>query len=61
MNEMLEYLKDTCYDAWSKRVWLDVEGPQYWLGDYSKNQEYYKVANEKLFFSSSLFLFSLFF
>jgi hypothetical protein len=45
MNELLEYLKETCYHVWSKRVWLDIEGPEYWLGDYSKNQEYYKVIS----------------
>jgi hypothetical protein len=61
MNEMLEYLKDTCFDSWSKRVWLDIEGPQYWLGDYSKNQEYYKVANKSLFLALLFLFFSLFF
>lgn len=24
------------------KIWLDVEGTQYWLGDYSKNQQWYK-------------------
>ena len=24
------------------RIWIDVEGTQYWLGDYTKNQQFYQ-------------------
>jgi hypothetical protein len=41
MNELLTYVHGNCNETWSGRVWLDVEGSQYWLGSYSKNQEWY--------------------
>jgi hypothetical protein len=28
--------------AWSGRIWLDIEGQQYWLGSASANQDWYK-------------------
>ena len=31
-----------CSGSWSGRVWLDIEGSQYWLGSYSKNWAWYK-------------------
>lgn len=42
IGELLSYLKSNCYDAWSGRIWLDIEGSQYWLGDYSKNKDWYE-------------------
>jgi len=32
----------SCSSYWSGRVWLDIEGKKYWLGDYSKNWNWYK-------------------
>lgn len=31
-----------CSSGWSQRVWLDIEGEQYWFGDYTKNWNWYK-------------------
>jgi hypothetical protein len=44
MGELLAHLNNNCKDVWSGRVWLDVEGSQYWLGDFAKNQAWYKVG-----------------
>lgn len=41
MGELVNYLNANCKSSWSGRVWLDVEGSQYWLGDASKNQAWY--------------------
>jgi hypothetical protein len=43
MGELLTHLNNNCKEVWSGRVWLDVEGSQYWLGDFEKNQAWYKV------------------
>lgn len=32
MGELVSYLNSNCKSSWSGRVWLDVEGSQYWLG-----------------------------
>jgi hypothetical protein len=45
LSDMVNFISSNCKDQWSGRVWLDVEGSQYWLNDYTKNQEYYKVIN----------------
>ena len=42
MGELLNYLKSNCASQWSGRVWLDIEGSQYWLGDSSKNRQWYQ-------------------
>lgn len=42
LSSLVSYLKTNCASAWSGRVWLDVEGSQYWLGSYSSNQNWYK-------------------
>lgn len=44
MNELVSYLRGNCASAWSGRVWLDIEGTQYWLGDAGSNQQWYKVG-----------------
>ena len=36
LQDLINFLKGGCYDAWSGRVWLDIEGSQYWLGDCKK-------------------------
>ncbi len=43
LSDMISFISSNCKDQWSGRVWLDVEGSQYWLNDYAKNQNYYKV------------------
>lgn len=46
MGELLEHMNTNCKNEWSGRVWLDVEGAQYWLGNFADNQAYYKVSGE---------------
>lgn len=43
MSSLVSYIKSNCASAWSGRVWLDVEGSQYWLGSTSSNQNWYKA------------------
>jgi hypothetical protein len=43
MNSLVSYLKSNCASAWSGRVWLDIEGSQYWMSSTSSNQAWYKV------------------
>lgn len=42
VSSMLSYITSTCSNAWSKRVWLDIEGSQYWTGSTTSNQAWYK-------------------
>jgi hypothetical protein len=42
MTELVNYVRANCNDAWDNRVWLDIEGSQYWLGSYSSNKAWYQ-------------------
>lgn len=42
LSTMLSYLNSNCKSAWSGRIWLDIEGSQYWTGSTSSNQAWYK-------------------
>lgn len=42
MSELISYLNSNCKSYWSGRVWLDIEGSQYWLGSASSNQAWYQ-------------------
>ena len=44
MADLVSYLKSNCASAWSGRVWLDIEGTQYWLGNTASNQAWYQVS-----------------
>jgi hypothetical protein len=44
MSSLVSYLKANCPSAWSGRIWLDIEGSQYWLGSYTNNKVYYKKS-----------------
>lgn len=46
MSELVSYLNSNCKSQWSGRVWLDIEGSQYWLGSTSSNQAWYKVSKD---------------
>lgn len=46
MSELVSYLKSNCASSWSGRVWLDVEGSQYWTGSTSNNQAWYKKLKD---------------
>lgn len=50
MSELINYLKSNCASAWSGRVWLDIEGTQYWTGSTNNNQAWYKVSFYYYFF-----------
>jgi hypothetical protein len=39
VQEMYNALKSGC--SWSGKIWLDIEGSQYWSGSYSTNQAFY--------------------
>ena len=41
-QELAAHLSENCADAFSGRVWLDIEGSQYWLGDNDANREWYQ-------------------
>jgi len=43
MNSLVSYLKTNCATAWSGRVWLDVEGTQYWSTSYTTNKNFYQA------------------
>ena len=43
MSELLNYLKTNCGSAWSGRVWLDIEGSQYWTTSTSSNKAFYQA------------------
>lgn len=42
VQELVDYLNANCASQWSKRVWLDIEGSQYWTGDTTKNRNWYQ-------------------
>lgn len=42
MTEFVSYISKNCKTQFSGRLWLDVEGTQYWLGSTSANQAFYK-------------------
>ena len=39
---MVDHLNSNCKREWSGRVWLDIEGSQYWSTSSSSNQAWYK-------------------
>lgn len=43
VSTMVAYLSSTCSAAWSGKIWLDIEGSQYWLGSASLNQAWYEA------------------
>eukprot|EP00981_Chlorochromonas_danica_P000459 scaffold96_cov167-Ochromonas_danica.AAC.66 len=43
MSELVSYLNANCKSAWSGRVWLDIEGTQYWYSSTTTNQNWYKA------------------
>ena len=42
VSEMVSYLKGSCPLVWSGRVWLDIEGSQYWHSSTATNKEFYE-------------------
>jgi len=42
MSELVSYLNANCKTQWTGKIWLDIEGSQYWLGSASSNQAWYK-------------------
>eukprot|EP01036_Dinobryon_divergens_P023120 gene23120-31437_t len=49
MSELVSYLHTNCKVQWSGRVWLDIEGSQYWLGSTSSNQAWYKQLKDSCY------------
>jgi hypothetical protein len=56
VGELVDHLKGNCDGKWTGRIWLDIEGSQYWLGSTSSNQNWYKVS---LRISCYIFLYHL--
>lgn len=46
MSQLVSYLNTNCKSDFSGRIWLDIEGSEYWLGSSSKNQEWYKQLKD---------------
>jgi hypothetical protein len=42
MSELVSYLNDNCKKEWSGRIWLDVEGKEYWTSSQSDNKAFYQ-------------------
>lgn len=42
MQEMISFINSNCKSTFNGRVWLDIEGSQYWKGDSSANREWYQ-------------------
>lgn len=42
MGELVTYLSSNCKSEWSGRIWLDIEGTEYWYSSTSTNQAWYK-------------------
>ena len=43
MSSLVSYLKSNCPSAFSGRVWLDVEGSQYWSTSTTTNKNFYQA------------------
>jgi len=41
VSTLVSYLNNNCKSYWSGRIWLDIEGTDYWLGSASSNQQFY--------------------
>lgn len=42
MSTMVSYLLATCPSSFSGKVWLDIEGSQYWSTSYTTNKSWYQ-------------------
>ncbi len=42
MSTLVSHLQDNCEEAWSGRVWLDIEGSEYWTGSYTNNEAFFE-------------------
>lgn len=46
VSELVSYLNANYKIQWSGRIWLDIEGTQYWLSSTSANQAWYKQLKD---------------
>lgn len=46
MSELVSHLNGNCKSQWSGRVWLDIEGTQYWTSSTTSNQNWYKALRD---------------
>lgn len=42
MNSLISYLHSNCNSAWSGRIWLDIEGSEYWSTSTTTNRNWYQ-------------------
>lgn len=59
MGALITYLTEHCPSAWTGRIWLDIEGTQYWLGDATKNQAWYQVCRPLCVFFTTCVYFTI--
>eukprot|EP01035_Chromulina_nebulosa_P017909 gene17909-23529_t len=53
MSQLVTYLKANCATQWSGRIWLDIEGSQYWIGSTTSNKAWYQNLVDSFYSSSS--------
>lgn len=44
MSELVTYLNSNCKSSFSGRVWLDIEGTQYWYSSTTTNKSWFEVS-----------------
>lgn len=42
MGELVSFLSSNCKSTWSGRIWLDIEGSQYWYSSTTTNRQWYQ-------------------
>lgn len=42
LQALVNYINSNCKSAFNGRIWLDIEGSQYWLGSSSSNKSWYQ-------------------
>ena len=41
VSSLVTYLTNNCNSAWTKKIWLDIEGTQYWYSNTTTNRTWY--------------------
>lgn len=46
VSALVSYLTNNCNSAWSKKIWLDIEGSQYWYSSTTTNRSWYQALKD---------------
>ena len=46
VNALVSYLTNNCNSAWTKKIWLDIEGTQYWYSNTTTNRSWYQALKD---------------